>query len=109
MREKGSGTRNLIEKFCEEKGIVLDEKMTIESNEAIKYAVASGLGLSILSQHTLDYAQVPGLVKLNVKDFDIRSQWFLVKRQDRQQSLLAQAFEQFMIDKGVEILKQSAL
>lgn len=107
MREKGSGTRNLIEQFCKEQQLTLNEKMTIESNEAIKYAVASGLGLSILSRHALDYGEVPGLVKLDVKGFPIRSTWFLAKRQDRKQSLLASAFEAFMKEQGVAILERS--
>ena len=109
MREHGSGTRNFVEVFCKENQLKLNEKMTIESNEAIKYAVASGLGLSILSRHTLDYGEVPGLVKLNVKSFPITSKWYLGKRKDRKPSLLAQAFEQFMFTEGVSMLQKSAL
>ena len=107
MREAGSGTRRTIEEFCQERGVTLNEKMTIESNEAIKYAVASGLGLSILSRHTLDYGDVPGLVKLNVKEFPICNQWYLVQRKDRQQSLIAKAFESFMKEQGLSILEKS--
>ena len=107
MREKGSGTRNLVEQFCHTHNLNLNEKMTIESNEAIKYSVASGLGLSILSSDALDYGEVPGLVKLKVKEFPIRSTWFMAKRQDREQSLLSAAFERFMVEQGVAILKQA--
>lgn len=108
MREAGSGTRRTIEHFCKEHSVSLNEKMIIESNEAIKYAVASGLGLSILSRHTLDYGEVPGLIKLDVKHFPIRSKWFLVHRAERQQSLLAKEFEAFMQTKGIKILQQLA-
>ena len=55
MRELGSGTRMSIDNFCQSHKIVLKEKMTIESSEAIKHAVVADLGLAILSQHTLDY------------------------------------------------------
>jgi DNA-binding transcriptional LysR family regulator len=107
MREPGSGTRLSIEQFCEQQGIKLNEKMTIESNEAIKYAVSSGLGLSILSRHTLDYGDLPGVIKLNVENFPIRSCWSLVHRKERQQSLLAQEFERFMKKEGLDALRAS--
>lgn len=104
MREPGSGTRRSIEQFCREHQIGLNEKMTIESNEAIKHAVASGLGLSILSRHSLDYGFVPGVIRLNVEHFPIRSQWYLVSRKDRKPSLLTQTFELFMKNEGLDVL-----
>ncbi|NTS76105.1 LysR family transcriptional regulator [Catenovulum sp. SM1970] len=107
LREHGSGTRQSITQFLDSHKIKLSEKMTIESNEAIKYTVAAGLGLSILSRHTLDYGHVPGLVKLKVKGFPIKNQWHLVQRKDRQTSRLARAFEQFMQEQGIENLLSS--
>ena len=104
MREQGSGTRRSIERFCQKHNLQLKERMTIESNEAIKHSVAAGLGLAILSRHTLDYANVPGLVRLNVDEFPITSQWYLVHAKGRNQSLLAQAFHEFMQDEGKSIL-----
>jgi len=55
MREQGSGTRFAIENFMNKAGVNLKLQMTIESNEAIKHAVMSGLGISILSEHTLTF------------------------------------------------------
>lgn len=104
MRERGSGTRLSIERFCQREGVTLNEKMTIESNEAIKYAVAAGLGLSILSRHTLDYGDLPGVVKLDVEGFPIHSRWYLVQRAGRKQTLLAQAFKDFMVEQGQRVL-----
>ncbi|AWB66356.1 LysR family transcriptional regulator [Saccharobesus litoralis] len=106
MREQGSGTRRSIEEFFQTHGVTFNEKMTIESNEAIKYAVAAGLGLSILSRHTLDYGQVPGLIKLNVEKFPIQNSWYLVKHVKRSPSLLSKAFEKYMIDNGIETLRR---
>ena len=105
MREEGSGTRLSIEQFCAEHGISFNEKMTIESNEAIKYSVASGLGLAILSRHTLDYGELPNVITLDVENFPIRSRWHLVHRKERQQSLLAQTFEEFMATEGHKTLQ----
>jgi DNA-binding transcriptional LysR family regulator len=64
--------------------------MALGSNEAIKHAVRAGLGLAVLSRHTL--AQDPageGLAVLAVAGFPLRRQWHLVWRQDRALSLPA--------------------
>lgn len=100
MRELGSGTRMSVDQFCKNNKITLQEKMTIESNEAIKHAVVANLGLAILSQHTLDYILLSGLVKLNVKGFPIKSTWYLVQNTQRKQSVLAQLFYDFMQEEG---------
>lgn len=50
--------------------------MTIESNEAIKHAVMSKLGISIISAHTLTYGGQSVLVRLPVKELPIDSHWF---------------------------------
>ncbi|MBX2810038.1 MAG: LysR family transcriptional regulator [Cellvibrionaceae bacterium] len=104
MREAGSGTRRSIQLFCQEHGIRLQTRMTIESNEAIKHAVASGLGLAILSRHTLDYTNISGLVRLEVEHFPITSQWYLVHARARTLSKLAQTFHDFMQHEGKELL-----
>jgi DNA-binding transcriptional LysR family regulator len=70
--------------------------MTIESNEAIKHAVMAGLGISILSEHTLAFGGSEGLVELSVKGLPIQSQWYLVRQRQRQPSLVAQAFLDYL-------------
>lgn len=82
--------------------------MTIESNEAIKHAVASGLGLglglAILSRHTLDYTNISGLVRLEVENLPITSEWYLVHARKRKQSKLAESFHDFMQQEGKALL-----
>jgi DNA-binding transcriptional LysR family regulator len=67
--------------------------MALGSNEAIKHAVAAGLGLAVLSRHALgpDPAR-DGLMELAVPGFPIRRMWHLVWRRDRRLSRAAQAF-----------------
>jgi DNA-binding transcriptional LysR family regulator len=48
-REKGSGTREVVERALAEKGITVRSGMSLGSTEAIKRAVAAGLGVSIVS------------------------------------------------------------
>ncbi|XQW86432.1 LysR substrate-binding domain-containing protein [Thalassotalea piscium] len=104
LREVGSGTRETVINLFNQYGFSLREKMTIASSEAIKQAVAAGLGLSILSRHSLDFGIIPGLKVLEVEHFPIKNQWRLVQNVSQNQSLLAKAFETFMISNGVEVL-----
>ncbi|MEM8506012.1 MAG: LysR substrate-binding domain-containing protein, partial [Cyanobacteria bacterium P01_D01_bin.1] len=53
MREPGSGTRKAVEKIFEENDITVNVSLELGSNEAIKQAIAGGLGISVLSQHTI--------------------------------------------------------
>jgi LysR family transcriptional regulator, low CO2-responsive transcriptional regulator len=89
-RETGSGTRAAAEQAFAEQGVAWPPRMALGSNEAVKHAVRAGLGLAVLSRHTL--AQDPasdGLAVLPVTGFPLRRQWHLVWRQDRALSLPA--------------------
>lgn len=90
VRETGSGTRAVLEEELAERGIAWAPRMALGSNEAVKHAVRAGLGLALLSRHTLaaDPAS-DGLVVLPVAGFPLRRQWVLVWRQDRALSLPA--------------------
>ncbi len=100
MRELGSGTRHAIERHLQKKGIALNVKMTIESNEAIKHSVMSGLGVSILSQHTLSFGGSQGLVALPVSELPINTQWFLARLPNKQLSVVANTFLDYVEQQG---------
>lgn len=90
VREAGSGTRAVVEEVFAAQGVSWQPRMALGSNEAIKHAVRAGLGLAVLSRHTL--ASDPaseGLAVLPVVGFPVRRQWYLVWRQDRTLSLPA--------------------
>ncbi|MFD2164705.1 LysR family transcriptional regulator [Thalassotalea euphylliae] len=96
LREKGSGTRSTIDRFCQQHNIKLRERMMVESNDAIKHMVAEGLGLAILSRHSVDNHPVSGIVKLDVEHFPITSDWYLVNSKQRKLSLLARTFQEYL-------------
>ncbi len=54
MREPGSGTRQTMERFFGERGLTIRHGMQMTRNEAVKQAVRSGLGLSVVSLHTIE-------------------------------------------------------
>ncbi len=99
MREKGSGTRITVERLFHEKGIVLKVKMELGSNEAIKQAVASGLGLAIVSRHALSPLTAGDpVVELKVQGFPIKRHWYVVTPSGKQLSVVAQTFLDFLHD-----------
>jgi DNA-binding transcriptional LysR family regulator len=104
MREQGSGTRTAVEREFQERGLSLRVKLELGSNEAIKQAVAGGLGLTILSRSTvrLDTAQ-PELVELDVHGFPVRRSWYVVWPRSKQLSVVASTFLDFLRE-HVELL-----
>ncbi|MCX2865465.1 LysR family transcriptional regulator [Paucibacter sp. PLA-PC-4] len=90
VREAGSGTRAAAEQAFAAQSINWPPRMALGSNEAIKHAVRAGLGLAVLSRHTLSHNPADdGLAVLPVTGFPLRRQWHLVWRQDRALSLPA--------------------
>ena len=93
MREHGSGTRLATEAYLHEHGLQPRIRATLGSNEAIKHAVAAGLGLAVVSEHVLPKKPASeGLAVLNVAGFPLKRQWQLVWRKDRKLSLAAKTF-----------------
>jgi DNA-binding transcriptional LysR family regulator len=97
-REPGSGTRSAVEKFFAEHGLTLKAAMEMNKNEAIKQAVEAGLGVGVVSLHTVQ-AELAAkhLCVLDVQGFPLRRQWYLVQRQGKRLSPAAQAFAQFVL------------
>ena len=100
MREPGSGTRHAIEEHMKKLGIKLNLKMTIESNEAIRHAVMAGLGVSILSSHTLSYGGHVGLQELNVSRLPILLNWKLARLKSKRMSIIASTFLDYVNSQG---------
>ncbi len=96
LREPGSGIRDAVIRLFDQAGLKPKVKMELGSNEAIKHAVLAGLGLSVLSLHTMSIEGPAGpLALLNVEQFPIMRQWFLVHPKGRPLSLVGQSFLEF--------------
>ena len=107
VREQGSGTRIAMERFFNQHGIQLQAGMVMSSNEAIKQAVQAGLGLGILSLHTIGLElETKRLKVLDVKGFPIMRHWYVVHRKDKRLSTVAQAFKGFLLTEAKQILGQ---
>ncbi len=96
-REFGSGTRIDSERFFSERGLKLKIRMELGSNEAIKQAIMGGLGISVLSQHTLELdAPMKQLAILDVQGFPINRQWYYAYPSGKQLSIVAQEFLHYL-------------
>lgn len=104
MREIGSGTRMSCELFFKQQKITPKIRLTLGSNEAIKHAVGSGLGLSIVSIHSLTEFDLKEMVSiLTVADFPIKSQWHIVSLKGKKLSPIAKIFHDHLLEKVNEI------
>jgi DNA-binding transcriptional LysR family regulator len=109
VREQGSGTRSAMERFFAANQLALSTAMEMSSNEAIKQGVAAGLGLGIVSLHTLGMElALKRLVILDVVNFPIMRYWYIVYRSGKRLSLVAQAFQHFVKEESVRILEAAA-
>lgn len=105
VREPGSGTRNLMERFFAESKVTPRIGMEMASNETIKQAVMAGLGIAFLSAHTVS-AELGDrrLAMLDIAGLPVVRQWFIVRLVRRRLLPAAQALRQFLIDEGEKFL-----
>jgi LysR family transcriptional regulator, low CO2-responsive transcriptional regulator len=97
MREPGSGTRQAVQKLLDEHNFSVKVRLELGSNEAIKQAIAGGLGLSILSRHVLSMEGTDGvLTVLDVEGFPIERQWYAVYLNGKQLSVVASTFLDYL-------------
>jgi DNA-binding transcriptional LysR family regulator len=109
VREQGSGTRSAVERFFTANQLELSTAMEMSSNEAIKQGVEAGLGLGIVSLHTLGMElALRRLVVLDVVNFPVMRYWYIVYRSGKRLSLVAQAFQSFVKEESARILEVPA-
>lgn len=101
VREEGSGTRSASERFFQSHQIAPLTGLVMNTNEAIKQSVQAGMGLAVVSLHTVSLElETKRLALLDVAFFPIQRYWFIVHRKNKRLSATAQAFRQFLLDEG---------
>jgi len=97
LREVGSGTRAAVEELFEVAGLPLKIGMVLGHVEAIKRAVAAGLGVSVLSEVAVRReVRYRTLVVLQVEHFPIQRRWYIARLADRPLSASAAEFIEFL-------------
>lgn len=106
FREKGSGTRQTMERFIERNAIFIQKKMELTSNEAVKQAVIAGLGCSImpligikneLYNHELQIIPFKGL--------PIKTTWSLIWLKGKKHSPVSASLLEYMKKEKSNIVK----
>ena len=101
VREQGSGTRAAMDAFFADHPASPRITMEMSSNETIKQAVMAGMGLSLLSLHTIGLELRSGLLSvLDIEGTPVMRMWNIVRLQAKTLSPAAEAFRYFMIEHG---------
>jgi DNA-binding transcriptional LysR family regulator len=97
FREVGSGTREVVERALARKGLAPTPAFSLGSPEAIKRAVAAGLGVAIMSRLAVaDELRAGRLVTVTLADLKINRPLFVVRMKNMQPSSAGVGFEKLV-------------
>jgi DNA-binding transcriptional LysR family regulator len=103
LREKGSGTRRIMEERLGKAGFSptdLNPVAIMGSSDAVRQAVKAGLGVSILSIRALrDDVQANRLIAVRVTGVPFERSFSIILLKGRSRSLLCKAFLDFLLSK----------
>ncbi len=100
-REIGSGTRKAVEQLFAKSNLTIVPYIELDSAEAIKQGVIGGLGIAVLSIHSLHLELDAGaLVVLDVKGFPLHRRWYAAHRKGKRLSRAAQTFLNYLREEG---------
>lgn len=96
-REEGSATRLHMENYFSKKGYIIKSKLQLTSNEAVKQAVISGIGMSIMPLIGLKNELEKGDIKIiPAKGLPIVTNWKLVWLKGKKMSPAAAAYLEYI-------------
>ena len=105
VREDGSGTRSLLARFVEQAGVRLNVALTTSSNETIKQAVMAGMGIALISQHTIGLELGLGMMTtLAVEGFPLMRSWYVAHRQNMPLLPVHSRLRAFLLENGQAII-----
>ncbi len=101
VREPGSGTRAALEDYLERHRLQPVQVMEMNSTEAIKQAVMAGLGVSLISLHTIGLEWRNGLIAAPaVEGLPLMRRWHVVSNAGKLRSPAAEALRYFVLERG---------
>jgi DNA-binding transcriptional LysR family regulator len=105
IREEGAGTRILTDGFFRSAGFTPRIAMESSSNETIKQAVIAGMGLALISQHTISLELSLGfLATLPVDGFPLMRSWFVAHRRTLPLLPIQARLRDFLVDHGQAVI-----
>ncbi|HEY4083147.1 MAG TPA: LysR substrate-binding domain-containing protein [Burkholderiaceae bacterium] len=108
VREPGSGTRAAFDEYMHAHRIAPRVVMQMSSNEAIKQAVMAGMGISLLSLHTIGLELDRHMIAApEVEGLPVMRRWHVVNNLAKTLSPAAEAFRYFVLERGEAFLAKS--
>jgi DNA-binding transcriptional LysR family regulator len=100
-RKPNSGTRAALDEYMRSNHMTPRIVMQMSSNEAIKQAVMAGMGISLLSRHTVGLELDHGLIAApGTEGFPVMRRWHVVNNLAKTLSPAAEAFRYFILERG---------
>ena len=97
VRETGSMTKSLVERALAERGLRVEPVMALGSTEAIKQAVASGMGVAVVSGLAVRAdVKARRVVELMVNVLSLRRPLYQLKLRGRQVGEAGEAFSEWL-------------
>ena len=97
MREEGSATRLVTERALQQAGLRCKAAMELDHTEAIKQAVAAGLGVALVSVQAVRAEVATGrLAAVRVRNLRLRRHFHVIHDEDHPLSASGRAFLQFL-------------
>lgn len=105
VREPGSGTRAALDEYMEAYHMKPRVVMQMSSNEAIKQAVMAGMGVALLSLHTVGLELEHHLIAApETEGLPVMRRWHVVNTLAKTLSPAAEAFRYFVLETGEAFL-----
>ena len=105
MREEGLGIRSAVQDLFDKQGLEIQERMTLEMNEAMKHCVSADLGIAVVSRYSLYLGSNFGSVKeIDMEGFPIEKEWHIFYPKGKELSLIVRSFLGFLQEKGTEFI-----
>lgn len=109
LRERGSGTRDHLERYLKLHGVRPLRADELGSNSTLKQAAMAGLGVAFLSHHVFEMEAAAGrLVRLDVAGTPVEREWNVIVRNDQPLSPAVETLVGFLQDDGVRLMQAGA-
>ena len=105
VRVPGSGTRAALDEYMQAHQLKPRVAMQMSSNEAIKQAVMAGMGIALLSLHTIGLELNHKLIVApDTEGLPLMRRWHVVTTPAKTLSPAAEAFRYFVLERGEAFL-----
>ncbi len=106
LREEGSGSRRVAEEMFRNHLFTPARTISMGSNETIKQAVMAGMGVSLISLHTLPLELKTSQVSvLDAVGTPIERTWYVVRMNSKRLLPAGQKFRNFLLDEAAPDLE----